>query len=222
MHLRTPCLQNRTNSIYCNLRLVSGFQVVQAGIDETTNNRYAHGSVSFTPCGEPMQRLETSRLSIRPFALTDAALIVTLLNEPTFIENIADKGVRTVADAQAYLRDGPLASYEQNGFGLCLVSLKDSQIPIGMCGLLQRDYLDMADIGYALFPQHCGSGYACEACCATLSYARDQLKLPEIAAIVNRENTSSIRLLDKLGFHFQKLIQIENESKEVRLYLSKL
>lgn len=169
-----------------------------------------------------MQSLETNRLSIRPFALTDAALIVTLLNEPTFIENIADKGVRTEEDAQAYLRDGPLASYQQHGFGLCLVSKKDTLEPIGMCGLLQRDYLDIADIGYALFPNYCGSGYAFEACVATLNHARDQLKLSQVAAIVNRENKNSIRLLNKLQFRFHRPIRIENESKEVQLYLATL
>ncbi|MCZ6835861.1 MAG: GNAT family N-acetyltransferase [Planctomycetota bacterium] len=97
-------------------------------------------------------RIETKRLTIRPFCLGDADFILRLLNEPSFIENIGDKGVRNLEDAERYLQDGPLASYEQHGHGLWHVGLRESDVSIGMAGILKRDALDDVDLGYSLAP----------------------------------------------------------------------
>ena len=80
----------------------------------------------------------TERLVIRQLAFDDAAFIVRLLNEESFIRYIADKQVRTLSDAKNYLSEGPLLSYQTYGFGLNLVSLKESGTPIGICGLLKE------------------------------------------------------------------------------------
>src|SRR4051812_23982397 len=110
-----------------------------------------------------MQILETERLFIRHLTQDDAAFILELLNEPAFIRNIADRGVRTIEDAQAYIQDGPIASYAKNGFGLFGVELKATGVPIGMCGLIRRDVLPDVDIGYALLERYWNKGYAHEA-----------------------------------------------------------
>ena len=68
--------------------------------------------------------LETERLLLRQLSIDDAEFILELLNEPSFIQNIGDRGVRTQAEARSYLLNGPIASYAQNGFGLYLVVLK--------------------------------------------------------------------------------------------------
>jgi len=86
---------------------------------------------------------------MRHLSTEDADFTLELLNEPAYIKNIADRGVRTLDDARAYITDGPVASYEKNGFGLCLVALKESSLPIGMCGLIKRDTLEDVDLGYA-------------------------------------------------------------------------
>src|SRR6267143_4416316 len=93
-----------------------------------------------------MRILETDRLYLRKLSTSDVAFIVELLNEPSFISNIGDKGVRTTDDASKYLLTGPIASYEKFGFGLYLAELRDSGIPIGICGLLKRESLDDPDI----------------------------------------------------------------------------
>lgn len=165
-----------------------------------------------------MKDIETPRTTIRPFALTDAAFIVRLLNEPSFIENIADKGVRTLADARDYLRDGPLASYREHGFGLWCVTLTTSDEPIGMCGILQRDFLDDPDLGYALLPEHCGQGLAQEACHAVLAFATDTLAINRCVAIVSDDNDRSIHLLDKLGFKATGKMQYPDTVDEVLVY----
>ncbi len=148
-------------------------------------------------------RCTTPRLTIRPFVLDDAPFILRLLNEPSFITNIADRGVRTIADAENYLRDGPIASQMRHGHALWHVSLSVTDTPIGMAGLLKRDTLDRPDLGYALLPEYVGQGLAREATEAVMAYAQSTYGLTRIAAIVNPDNARSIRLLELLGFSLE-------------------
>lgn len=161
--------------------------------------------------------LETDRLILRRLTTDDAQFALELLNEPGFLEGIGDKGVRTLDDARAYLVDGPLASYARHGFGLWHVATKHDNAAIGMCGLLKRDHLDDADVGYAFLGAFGGKGYAVEAVAAVLEYARAQFGLTRIIAVVNPENVRSIRLLDKLGFRFERMVRMPGEEKEIRL-----
>lgn len=92
-----------------------------------------------------MQVLRTQRLILRHLDVSDAPFILRLLNEPSWLQNIGDKGVRTVADAERYIETGPVEMYGRLGFGLYLVCLKDKQEPIGMCGFLKRETLDDVD-----------------------------------------------------------------------------
>jgi RimJ/RimL family protein N-acetyltransferase len=143
---------------------------------------------------------QTERLVLRHFTPDDAAFILRLLNEPSFLHNIGDRGVRTLDDARKYLDDGPMASYARHGHGLWLAALKGTGEPIGMCGLLKRDHLPHPDIGYALLPEFCSRGYASEAASAVLELGWRELGLARILAIVSPANAASIRLLENLGF----------------------
>jgi ribosomal-protein-alanine N-acetyltransferase len=166
-----------------------------------------------------MSLIETERLSLRQFVPEDAPFILELLNEPSFIQNIADRGVRTLADARRYIEDGPIASYAKHGFGLYLVTLRESGVPIGMCGILKRAGLADADIGYALLPRFWSQGYAAEAAAAVLAYGRTVLGLARIVAITAPDNDSSIRLLEKLGYRFEQMVRLPNIEGESRLFL---
>jgi RimJ/RimL family protein N-acetyltransferase len=161
---------------------------------------------------------ETTRLRIRHFTLEDAEFILRLLNEPTFIQNIVDKGVRTLDAARAYLRDGPIASYERHGFGLNCVELRDSRLQIGMCGLIKRDSLEDPDIGYALLPEHCSKGYAIEAATAVMATAGGEFGMKRVVAVTNAENERSIRLLERMGFRYERMIALHDGEPEIKLY----
>ena len=163
--------------------------------------------------------LQTERLLIRRVTDDDAPFILTLLNEPSFLRYIGDKNVRNLEDAREYIRNGPVASYELHGFGLCLVQLKDSHTAIGMCGLLKRDELPDADIGFAFLPDFWNQGFAFEAANAVLHDARERLKLPRILAIVNPDNDASIKLLQKLGLKFERTMQLAAGRDEVKLFV---
>ena len=165
-----------------------------------------------------MIEIKTERLSVRRFVLNDAAFILRLLNEPTFIEHIADKGVRDLDAARDYLRRGPMASYERYSFGLWHVGLLDNDEPIGMAGLLKRDYLEHVDIGYALLPEYCGAGYAFEMASAVMGYAGEVLNAKQVMAIVSEGNTPSMKLLGKLGFQPDGMIHVPGDDRRVRLF----
>lgn len=142
----------------------------------------------------------TERLSLRHFNLDDAPFVLRLLNDPSFLQYIGDRGVRIVEDAENYLRNGPMASYAANGHGLDAVVLHDGGICVGMCGIVRRDTLPGPDLGYAFLPEYTGAGLAEEATRAALEHARDALHFSEMLAIVQPDNAASIKLLNKLGF----------------------
>ena len=161
--------------------------------------------------------LETERLILRRFVPGDAAFILRLLNEPSFIENIGDRGVRALEDAERYLISGPIGSYRRHGHGLWVVARKGTSQPIGMCGLLKRDELPDVDLGYAFLPEFWANGYAHESARATLEWARSH-RIARIIAIVSPANASSIRLLEKLGFAFERFTNMSPAAPDVALY----
>ncbi len=164
--------------------------------------------------------LETDRLILRRLSVEDAEFIFSLLNEPSFLRYIGDKGVRTIADARDYILQGPIRSYESFGFGLYLAELKNGGIPIGICGLLKRESLADVDIGFAFLPQFWKQGYAFESASAVMAHGRDDIGLKRIVAITDSDNKSSIKVLGKLGLRFERMIRMSDDALEIKLFAS--
>lgn len=158
------------------------------------------------------------RVTLRRLTLDDAPFILELLNDPDFIANVADRHVRTVDDARRYLTSGPLAMYEEFGFGLWCAELRATGTRIGICGLLKRDWLDDVDIGFALLPDFRSRGYAREAATLAMVRAREVHGLARVVAIVQRGNVPSERLLDALGFSFERFVQAAPGAPELQLF----
>jgi len=155
-----------------------------------------------------MHVLETDRLILRRLTLNDAEFIYRLVNDPSWLRFIGDKNVRDLDGARRYLREGPLDMYERFGFGMYRVEERDSGTPLGMCGLIKRDTLPDADVGYAFLPEARGKGYAFEAAAAVLDHGRRVFGLKRILAIVSPDNASSIRVLEKAGMQFERDLEI--------------
>ena len=167
-----------------------------------------------------MSILDTERLSLRSITLKDAAFILELLNDPAFLRFVGDKGVRTVDEAREYIARGPQASYARNGFGLWLVELKASRVPVGICGLLKREALSDVDLGFAFLPHYRSNGYAYESAAAVLQYGRNALGIKRIVAITNPDNADSLRVLKKIGMSFEQMIRLAEDELEVKLLVS--
>ena len=165
-----------------------------------------------------MRVLETSRLTLRHLCPADAVFVRQLLNEPSFIRYIGDRGVRTDEDARRYILQGPMASYERNGFGLYLVEVNEQGTPAGICGLLKRDSLEDVDLGFAFLPHFWRRGYAFEAASAVLADAA-QRGLTRVLAITSPDNVASIALLGKLGFEFNRMMRQGEEGTEINVFV---
>jgi RimJ/RimL family protein N-acetyltransferase len=165
-----------------------------------------------------MKVFETERLILRHQTIEDAAFILELLNDSSWIQYIGDRGVRTIDDARDYILKGALEMYARLGFGFYLTELKDGGTPIGICGLVKRDFLDDVDVGFAFLPRFWGKGYAFEAASAVMGYAKSVLGLRRIVAITSLDNHASAKLLEKLGLHFEGLIRYPDTDEEVHLF----
>lgn len=163
--------------------------------------------------------LETERLLLREFTTGDTAFILELVNSAGWLQYIGDRNIKSVEQAKAYLENGPIKNYRENGFGLCLVERKDDAKAIGMCGLLKREYLDTPDMGFAFLPEFNGNGYAYEIAIATVAYAKNKLKISTVSAITMANNEKSIKLLEKMGFSFKKTIFLPTGKEELQLYI---
>jgi RimJ/RimL family protein N-acetyltransferase len=162
--------------------------------------------------------LETERLRLRQLSTDDAEFVLELLNEPSFLRYIGDRGVRNLEDARQYILNRVITSYERNGFGLYLVELREGRTPIGISGLVKRATLPDADIGFAFLPAYWSKGYALESAAAVMNYARDGLGLNRILAITSPDNEASARLLGKIGLQFERLIKLSEDAEEVKLF----
>ena len=161
---------------------------------------------------------ESERLRLRWFNGGDAAFISELLNEPSWIQYIGDKGIKTLQDALHYIENGPVAMYKRVGFGLYAVELKEGGKPIGMCGLIQREALADIDLGFAFLPAYWRKGYAFEAASTVMSYGRHALGIRRIVAILSPDNDRSRKLLEKLGFRFESTVRLPPNGEELKLY----
>lgn len=143
---------------------------------------------------------QSKRLAFRLPTKEDAPFYREMMNEPDYHRFIADRGIRTDADAAGYIENKTLAHFEKHKVGLWLVEHKQTGEPLGACGLVVRDDLDYPDLGYAFCEKNRGQGYALEAGQAVLDFVRLNTSLDRLCAITHLENARSARLLLKLGF----------------------
>jgi RimJ/RimL family protein N-acetyltransferase len=152
--------------------------------------------------------INTERVFIKPLSAKDNRFILALLNTDGWLKYIGNRNVNSEADAMAYIQkinENPNISY-------WVVTLKETDIAIGLITLIQRDYLPFKDIGFAFLPAFSGKGYAYEAAKGILSKMEEK----NILAITLPENKPSIKLIEKLGLKFEKII--EQDKEQLHLY----
>jgi ribosomal-protein-alanine N-acetyltransferase len=145
---------------------------------------------------------ETERLKLRRLHAADADFLLELLNQPSWLEFIGDRGVRNSAQAGDYLAQRVDAQFERYGYGMWGVELCQAPRLIGLAGLVKRDFLPAPDLGFALLDGYTGQGLAFEAANAVLQLAHT-LGLERLLAITRADNRRSISLLLRLGFQLE-------------------
>ena len=151
--------------------------------------------------------LETSRLLIRPIALTDAAFMYELVNTEGWLQFIGDRNVGDLKAAETYikgLQENPNIHYHT-------VGLKESKETIGVVTLIKREEEEQPDIGFAFLPKYQKQGYAFEASKAFLNTLLASDAFDQLIAITLSYNLASIHLLERLGFSLLKEVKREEE-----------
>lgn len=169
-----------------------------------------------------MKVIETDRLILRWLSTDDAGFILELVNDPAWLKFIGNKDVKTIEDARSNISNKYVEMYDRLGFGLYLTELKDERVPIGICGLIKRDALEDVDLGFAFLPGFRGKGYAYEAAAAAIEYGKNVLGLNRIAAITVQGNDASIKLLEKLGFQFEKMVELSKDAEGLMLFATEV
>ncbi|MCF6434316.1 MULTISPECIES: GNAT family N-acetyltransferase [Pseudoalteromonas] len=164
-----------------------------------------------------MTIIRTNRLALRRATLDDANFVLQLLNQPSFIDNIADKDVRTVESAHNYIQKAFLEPYTQSAKAPYIVTLDDGTA-IGVAGFYQRPTFNVPDLGYAFLDGFTGKGYATEAAIGLLEFARDKLALETVLAITSPNNAPSAKLLQACGFSFQQEVILDSSKEPANLY----
>lgn len=162
--------------------------------------------------------LKTERLTLRKISEADAEFILDLLNQSSFIKYIGDRNVRTLEQAAKYIKSKMTISYEQHGFGMYLVELKENKTPIGVCGFVKRESLSDADIGFAFLREFEGKGFGFESSEAVLNYGKNEFDFKRVLAIASKDNIASHKLLEKLDFTFERLVKLPHDPEELKMF----
>jgi len=165
-----------------------------------------------------MMIVETPRLRLRKLTVDDAEFVFRLVNEPSFLSNIGDKGVKNLDGARQFILEGPWTCQKRRGYGQFLVELKEGGVPIGVCGLVYRESLDETDVGFALLPEYWKRGFAYEAADAMLQYGHSTLGIDRIVGLTSEENLASISVLEKLGMNFERIVKMSDDDPGTVLY----
>lgn len=166
-----------------------------------------------------MSVIQTGNLILEKLTVDDAPFIFELVNDPSWLRFIGDKGVANLEDARDYIQQGPVASYARFGFGMYVARRKADSKPAGICGLVKRDSLDAPDLGLAFLPEYRGYGYGIESARAVMKYGKTVLGLERIIAITAPDNERTIRLLQKLGMRFEEKVRFSEDLPENLLYV---
>lgn len=161
---------------------------------------------------------KTNRLIISEFTIKDATFFMELVNTPHWLKYIGDRNITTVKQAEERIENGHLNSYKNNGFGFYVLRLKDTLKPIGTCGLIKRETLDNIDFGFAMLPEYEGFGFGFESSQAIIKLAKEKFKIEKLVAITLEINKNSIKLLEKLGFYFEKKVKPFDDDQELLLF----
>ena len=162
--------------------------------------------------------IKTERLRLTPMAIEDAPFVLKLVNSKLYIENIGQRNVDSISDAEEYIQTKMILHYEKNGYGNYLMTRAEDGAKIGCVSLYNREDVEGVDIGFALLPKFLRNGYAYEGSIALMKMAKDKFGLTSICAFTSKDNLDSQTLIRKLGLNFEKTILFGEKQEELLYY----
>ena len=165
-----------------------------------------------------IKTFETERLILKPTSEEDSKFIFELLNTPKWIKYIGDRNIKTIDNAKDYIKTKMLPQLERLGYSNYTIIRKVDKQKMGTCGLYDRDGLEGIDIGFAFLPEYEQKGYAFEAAFKIKSVAFHEFGINAISAITTKDNTSSQKLLEKLGLKLIGTTKLPNDKEELLMY----
>lgn len=162
--------------------------------------------------------ITTERLELKPVSIDDAPFFLSLYNSPSFSEFIGDRNLKSVEDAENYIRNRFFPQIEKLGYGNYLITRKEDGEKIGAVGIFEREGLDVQDIGFSFLEEFQGKGYGYEAASKLLETAFADFGCSKISAITSKQNIASQTLIEKLGLKYLKTVQLPEDTEELLYY----
>lgn len=156
-----------------------------------------------------------ARVILTRLEMSDAAFILRLMTDPVWLKYIGDRGVHNSRTARRFLK---LQQDDQLLDIPCMLAVRVDGQAVGVCSFLQRDFMQIPDVGYALMPQARGRGLASESLTCLMDLCQTQGVGKRLAALVNPQNLASIRLLTKVGFKSTGMVTSELTTSQVFCY----
>ncbi|MBA3649716.1 MAG: GNAT family N-acetyltransferase [Chitinophagales bacterium] len=155
--------------------------------------------------------LSSDRLLLEPITAKDSHFIFELVNTERWLKYIGNRNVTTPEEANTYIEE----KLNSSSVSSWIVKLKCNLDSIGIITFIKRDYLLHYDIGFAFLPRAANNGYAYEAAKAVLLMLTNDPGHSHILATTLPENINSIKLLIKLGFHYDREIEVDGEKLHI-------
>jgi ribosomal-protein-alanine N-acetyltransferase len=153
--------------------------------------------------------LETPRLLLRKKVVEDAPFFLELNSNLLVTQYTGDGAFENLQAAEAIVKY-VIDQYENNGYGRWMVVEKETNHPIGWCGLKFHADTKETDIGYRLLESTWGKGYATESAKACIAYGFKHFNLNRVIGNAMKKNTASINVFKKLGMTYLKDTLIDN------------
>ena len=178
--------------------------------------------VNYDIFGGRMTVATGKRIFLRKANLNDAGFLLRLLNQKSFIDNIRDKGIKTQQQAEKHIEHAYLIPYQIGSPAPYIVTELSSNTSIGVCGLYQRTFFNVPDLGYAFLDDFTGKGYASEAARLLMEYVKSEGRHTKLSAITLESNTASMNLLSKVGFRSVGKMIIDDDFTPVVVFMCQL
>lgn len=148
--------------------------------------------------------IDTGRLLLRRFVEDDLDAFFVLTSHPEIIRYAQAQPMPSREAALEYMHAAPFQDYATHGYGRFACVWKQSGAVIGFSGIKYVPEIGETELGYRFLPEYWGRGLATEAGQASIDFARDQVGLRRLVAMVHPDNVASARVVSRLGFAVEK------------------